>query len=1150
MLSADRSDSVICSIDAAIARLRALSRQNIQSFWRWHLGDLSIEKAVRADVFNDWAIAPLNERQHIAWNRSKQVLWLGQQIQIPTTLHGFSTDGMTLRLALTWWAEDAHIFVDGVHVHSGDLFDCFGRILLRESINPGDTLTVAIRLVSPGHDDGALVRSLCLYENPGQHLDPVPEPGFVADEMVVLRHYLTAFAGDRLPELHQALQNLPWETVSDTSAFTSHLRALRDSLRPFSPWLKQRCINLLGHAHLDLAWLWPIADTWEAAQRTFESVLNLQRDFPDLVFTHSTPALYAWIEEHRPDLFHTIQQQVKAGTWEIGAGLWVEPEFNIVSGESIIRQVLYGQRYTREKFGHISRIAWLPDSFGFCWQLPQILRQGGIDYFATQKLRWNDTNAFPHDLFEWRSPDGTSIIGLTLPPIGSDIDPVAMAEYACRWEAHTGCLASLWLPGVGDHGGGPTRDMLALAHRWGRSPFFPTLHFTPAQDFLDQVISPPFVHSPVAAGQPTNIESAPLLQNVAFGHPRREELDAPNRVQYSVSSPHPSTYLPTYLPLPSHTDELYLELHRGCYTTHAEQKRWNRCCEVLLYQAELFASLAFLLTGADYPKAAIEQTWKRVLFNQFHDILPGSSIPEVYDEVNPVWAEAEKTAEALLKHALQAISQLINVAPPVPSTLTSKLVSSSAHPMILFNSLTWERSELVSVSLPGDAAPGHAWAVFDHEGNVCPCQFLERDGNGNALRFQAAAVPGVGYRVFWLSQIPKESIPDSPRPTRQSAPATPWILENAYLDIAVNPQTGELDRLFDKANQREVLAGAGNQLQFFRDEGQYWDAWNIAPDYESHPLPAAKLVSLAWVEHGPLRQRLRVVKTFGQSHIRQDYVLSMDSPVLRVETEVDWQENCTLLKVSFPLSLKATAATYEMPCGAIKRSPVPGTPHEQAKWEVPALTWADLGTENYGVSIFSDYKHGYDATPSRLRLTLLKSPQWPDPKADRGRHSFTYGLYPHQGRWTEAETLRLGYAFNQPLIDMPLLTSSHKLPSAESADAVDLGTSASMTTLPAIAQFLNIPNRNLVLTAFKPAEENAGQWIMRLYEGHGEPACLGLTKLFSTFPSFQQALRADSLTDLLENPIASDNDAWTSQDTGEAIAPWKIITLRIRSQPL
>ncbi|HEY9844880.1 MAG TPA: alpha-mannosidase, partial [Candidatus Caenarcaniphilales bacterium] len=455
-----------------------------------------------------------------------------------------------------WWAEDAQIFVNHQLVQEGDLFDCAARILLSESAVSTEVITLRLRLTSPGHDAGALVRSQLIFEAPSS-----TDPGFVADELAVLKGYLERFQPEKLQQLAAATADIAWSARFDQAQFQQSLLTLQQRLQPLGDWLKQRQISLLGHAHLDLAWLWPVSETWEAAERTFQSVLNLQQDFPDLIFCHSTPALYAWIEQHRPDLFVQVQQQIAAGRWEVVAGLWVEPELNLISGESLVRQVLYGQRYVQEKFGRLSLIAWLPDSFGFCWQLPQILKQGGVDYFLTQKLRWNDTTQFPHEVFWWRSPDGSQILSVMTPPIGEDVNPVQMATFAHTWEAKTGAQETLWLPGVGDHGGGPTRDMWETAQRWQQSTLFPRLSSTTAEHYLQDL----------------------------------------------------ETYL-THQEVPVWQDELYLEFHRGCYTTHGEQKRWNRSCEHLLFQAELFASLATLTAKAAYPKAELEVAWKQVLF--------------------------------------------------------------------------------------------------------------------------------------------------------------------------------------------------------------------------------------------------------------------------------------------------------------------------------------------------------------------------------------------------------------------------------------------------------------------------------------------------------------------------------------------------------
>jgi alpha-mannosidase len=449
-------------LDTTIAHLRRLTQVSVQSTWRYCDVDLDRYTALNSAIWDTWAIAPTNAKDHIAWARGRQVRWLSQVIPIPTDLAGYPLHGLQLRIALLWWAESAQVFVDGVLVQEGDLFDSATRLLLRPTVRAGDAVAIALRLVSPSHDDGALVKSRCVYESvyASVHesdyasisdisatldsLDLLPDPGFIADELAVLQTYCRSFAPGQEALLVSAIAHLDWQQVHNRARFDQGLAQLRSALRPLSAWIKQRTIKLTGHAHLDMAWLWTVDETWEAAERTFASALTLQTDFPELIFCHSTPALYEWMEHHRPDLFQSIVQKIQAGQWEEIGGLWVEPELNLISGESIARHLLYGQRYFQEKFGRINRIAWLPDTFGFNWQLPQLLKQGGIDYFVTQKLRWNDTTQFPYDWFRWQAPDGTQLWSLMSAPIGEGIDPVKMAEHACAWETKTGLLEYLW----------------------------------------------------------------------------------------------------------------------------------------------------------------------------------------------------------------------------------------------------------------------------------------------------------------------------------------------------------------------------------------------------------------------------------------------------------------------------------------------------------------------------------------------------------------------------------------------------------------------------------------------------------------------------------------------------------------------------------
>jgi alpha-mannosidase len=1032
-------------VDATIHQLRQLTQLDVQTGWRVRVGDPTGVEGTDPKTWQEWSPAGLNARGHIDWLQGRNVLWVGQVFQIPEALYSYPLTGCILRLALIWWAEQTEIFVKGNLVQVGDLYDCSARIVLSPEVKPGDTIPVALRLVSPGHDSGALVRSHLIYEPSLPDLDP----GKVADELAVLQGYLGQFQPQELEHLSAAVIGIDWSQVGNPQAFSQSLDHLHQQLSPWQTWLQERQINWIGHAHLDLAWLWPVAETWDVAERTFQSVLQLQVDFPELIFCHSSPALYEWIELNRPQLFAQIQTQVAQGTWEVAAGLWVEPELNLISGESIARQLLYGQRYTQAKFGRISPTAWLPDSFGFCWQLPQLLKQGGIDYFLTQKLRWNDTTVFPHEVFQWRSPDGTEIFSVMLPPIGEQIDPVKMGTYAQAWEASTGIRDCLWLPGVGDHGGGPTRDMLEVSRQWQQSPLFPKLKPTTAEQFCRKLQS--------------QIQSVPVWE-----------------------------------------DELYLELHRGCYTSHADQKRYNRDCEGLLYEAELWSAIATLTLNHPYPHTDLEQAWKKVLFNQFHDILPGSSIPQVFVDANRGWEAAKQSASEHLQAALEAITTAITQ--PTAPTPTSQ-------PVVVFNSLNWQRSELVEVGIPDTH---HHWQMTTSTGEELTVQINPQEP---AKLWFMAEVPAIGYRLFWLT--PEQKVP----PENAKPIPNHWILENQFLKVEIDEDTGELKQIYDKVTQRQVLAGPGNQLQFFTDKGQYWDAWNIDPDYEQHLLPSATLESITWLSWEPLQQRLRVQHRFGQSQFCQDYILDIDSPYLKISTTVDWQESQVLLKTAFPLTVTAAVATYEIPCGAIQRPTLPNLhleSREQAKWEVPALHWADLSeaplcSQGYGVSLLNDCKYGYDAQPSQLRLTLLRSPNWPDPGCDRTQHQFTYAIYPHQGSWQAARTTHRGYELNRPLRVLTLPTA-HAEPGR----------------LPPRSQFLTVEAENLILMALKQAEEDPHQWIMRWYECHGESASIPVT----------HPLHLDHLhpVDLLERSLPE----LTSPQN--QISPWQVVSIAFQGQ--
>jgi alpha-mannosidase len=1054
-----------------------------------------LRSQVQQDLITGWisdqGIHPVNEKGYVVWQRGRQELWLKQVITLPSFLQiedksegdGFAPmrdpyplAGMTARLALTWWTEQAEIFVDGEKVQEGDLFDHSARIVLSPAVEPGRSVQVMLRLVSPGHDPGALMRSRLLFEAADGGLDP----GFVADELAVVKSYLQAFDPEGLFVLattlaepwiaesqFEASSEVPSEAVvlrSESACDRSHpllfSQFVRQQLAPWRSAIAAHRIYLLGHAHLDLAWLWTIEETWQAAERTFRSVLNLQRQFPELIFCHTTPVLYEWMETNRPDLFAEIQQQIRLGRWEALGGLWVEPELNLIGGEAIARQILYGQRYYLEKFAAYSRIAWLPDTFGFCWQLPQLLRQGGMDYFVTQKLRWNDTQSYPHEVFQWQAPDGSQVLAYMSAPIGEGIDPVQLSDYAWQWRQRTGSSEALWLPGVGDHGGGPTRDMLEIHRRWKTSELFPKLEFTSAIAYLDQL---------------------------------SDQLSGEN--------------------LPIHSSDLYLEFHRGCYTTHADQKAANRDGENALYQAELWSAIAAILGVKSYPKTDLETAWKQVLLNQFHDILPGTSIEAVFPDANQRWQAALDTCDRISGDALGEINQMIGV--PEFAKYNHGFV------ITVFNGLNWSYSAIVDCPIAllqefaaslTDQANYTSWQVQDQTGTVL--SILQDD----RLLFLAENLPSVGYCCFYLVPVVEASGQAESSQAELSAinldHRSDWILENDFLRVQIDPHTGEIAFCYDKSNGGELFRGHGNQLQIFKDEGQYWDAWNIDPNYEQHRLDQPILQNIQWLERNRLRSRLKITLAIELADctqiITQIYCLEAHSPLLKITTEVDWQIRHLLVKAAFPVNFATDQVTYETACGAIDRTTHRTTPAEQAQWEVPGLRWASLSNGTIGMSVLCDRKHGYDHQPDQLRLTLLRGTEWPDPTADRGWHHFTYTIYPHAGNWQRAQTPRRALELSLPLQTVI-------------ADPAEME-----GDLPPRSSLLEIPVDNMVLMSLKQSESDEKHYILRGYECYGQPAPIAIESPL--------AFRMEGRVNILEQAIDAPVDV---------VSPWQIASWRL-----
>jgi alpha-mannosidase len=992
------------------------------------------------------ASSDLDDSSWQAWQRGMefpgQSVWLRMGWEVPAQVNGYEIRGARLRLALDAWnADTVRTFVNGVALAEAEEGD---PIPLAEHAEPGRKMVIAIHATWLQWKWTFRGAKILIDLPPGR-----PDPGMLAQEFLVSEAMIRGLApndGERARQLDAGIAEVDWSALArgDQAAFDRSLAAARQALEPLRQWMQGYTIRAAGNSHIDMGWLWPASETTMVVERTWSSALELMREFPGLTYTHSTAAAYEWMEEKYPALFEEIRRRVKEGRWEVIGGMWVEPDLNMPDGESLVRQLLLGKRYFQEKFGVDVRTGWNPDSFGYNWQLPQIYKKSGVDVFVTQKMAWNDTTKFPHKLFWWESPDGSRVLTYFPHDYANPIHPVAMAQDLAAYVPAMKYPEMLYLFGVGDHGGGPTRDMLETAQRWRNGAVYPRLEFGAAQPYFDALA-----------------KQAPSLD------------------------------------LPVWKSELYFQYHRGVFTSQAESKKGNRQSEELLLTAEKFSSLA-ALTGGAYPGDDLRLAWKKVLFNQFHDIAAGSGIPVLYKDAARDYADVRRIGQEHLDSAMEAIAAQVNT-------------QGSGAPIVVFNPLSWTRTGVVEAELQLPAPAARA-RVVDTAGKPVVAQKLsEGAAVPMRIRFVAEDVPAVGYKIFRV--LPAVA----PAAASGGLKTGPDFLENEFFRVRVDAKTGCMTSLWDKQSQWEAVppGACANELQTFVDKPKAWDAWNIDADFEDHQwrLDQADEVTLA--ERGPLRAVLRVKKHFQNSTFVQDITLYPHVRRVDVRMTADWHEKHILLKVAFPVSVEANTATYEIPFGSIARPATRRTPEERAQFEVPALRWADLSDAQHGLSLLNDCKYGYDGKASVLRLSLLRSPEWPDPHADEGTHEFTYSLVPHADGWREAGIVRAGYELNTPLRALATQNHTGTMPSAHSFVAQEPG--------------------NLILTAIKQAEGGA-DLILRFYESAGEKTAARITLP----PGVEEVWDAN----LMEQPgekLPSDGRI-VSVD----VKPYEIKTLRLR----
>ena len=900
--------------DAAVESLLEL-----QSLWRRSLSDGSTCSALHHPWASrhrpDWAARGL-----VVWPRGGQWCHLQLSLRCPDPWRALGPRVVKARLALRWWAEAAELWVQGQRVHQGDLFDTSCRWPLPDAWWEGSPWSVELRLRSPKHDDGALVLSQLVLEP----CDPA-DPHGVLDPVVAQLQALRREAGtdDGLPDGGGGAR-----------------------------------MQVLGHAHLDLAWLWPVADTWQAAERTFRSVLSLMEHQSQLHFGHSTPALYAWLQEHRPGLYGRIREAMRQGRWEPLNGPWVECDCVLLGTLSLLRQFQEGQWFSREAFPEWSHpLAWLPDSFGFSAGLPPVAAATGVRWFCTHKLAWNGSNPFPHRLFRWRGRCGGEVLALMTAPIGTDGDPVAMERYRLAWQRATGVGDALWLPGVGDHGGGPTLEMLEQLALWqGREGTAPQEHGT-------------------------------LRAYLA----RLEPL-APN--------------------LPVWRDELYLELHRGCATSRPDQKRHNRTLERLLREADMALALEAAMGGGDRPGSTPEETdWRPLLFQQFHDILPGTSIPEVFEQAEPLWRRArrhsrERRDQALLRlfggrgagrggSDLWVVCQL-QCLPTAPRTL--RLPQGP-----------WQLRQGGGVLPSQKASAGGEWVQLPGMDGVAA--LVLRRPTATASGFPTASSPGgsVAYPVV----VEREDRPGA---------GEVWRVGNGLVAVTLGPSG--VEQLWD-GQGRAQLSGPLRWCRY-GDRGEFWDAWDLAADYRHHPLPWIWEGGLVWLEQGPLCARFLWRGRCGESPVRLEGTLLAGSPFCGLVLQVDWRQHHELLRLHVPLASPSCRWAADTPGGVMERPADPRQPREQARWEVAAVSWiaAVGGGPGGGLALLLEGPQGVSASVDELGVSLLRAPTWPDPGADQGAQRMGLALMPAPQGWRQAAVPQESCRFREPLWLRPVGSAS------------------------------------------------------------------------------------------------------------------------------
>lgn len=877
--------------------------------------------------------------------------------------------------------------------------------------------------------------------------------------LIVLFCALAAAGASRAQDHNQGMSPVPG------IARLHELRLKADHVDP-----GRLCVHSIGQSHIDAAWKWRLSQTHEKVYDTWSQAIRYMDVFPEYTFSGSAPQYYEWILDEHPDLFAKIVEREKEGRWEIVGGQWIEPDGNMPDGESYVRQRLLGQRFYLEHFGHLSEVEWMLDSFGYNRNLPQIVARSGAKYMWTSKLTWNDTTMFPFHNFWWRSPDGSQVLTHICPIVPMPLyfpyaelkkyksarcllkpGTTLVANYATQPEVIKEAMSDDWLGeigafyGLGDGGLGPRKIEIKVQEALAKQGF---TKFT---------------------------TGLALFEDIAKCSDR----------------------------LPVWDEEMYLEFHRGVLTTQAWIKRANRLAEQMMRSAEVIRSVGALY-GITYPYESLKEVWKHILLNHFHDILPGSSIPEVYQDQKKDYQVIKAATEDVKVAGLKALSDLMKIEPP----------EDGLAPFVVFNTLAWDRGGLVKVEAPA----ARAFQVVDQSGAVMVSQQFDKDGKTYVL-FRAQDVPSIGYKLYFLKSLPEPIETEAQGVSIIDSDTAGLVLENEFARVVIDKKSGWLKSLKDKASGKELLSGESNQLASYFDRPTQYSAWNINKNYPKHPIDVGDVTEVKITSPGPLFVEAmirREAKRLGKTTVFVQRVrLIQGDPVVYLDLDSDYHFTDILTKVRFSTVLESDTVSADGPYLVIERPTHPETASEKARWEMACQKWIDLSDQKAGIglALLNNGKYGFSVINDGMgyALTVIKGARYPRANfeatnvkhhyysfpiptgfTDQGPQHAEMGLLVHAGGWREAKLWEAGYNFNTPF--EVVFAAPHK------------------GKLPEQASFVSVDSNQIYLGAMKRAE-NDDDLVLRLVEATGKPGVV--TVSFGEGAQIQDAV----ITDLLElNP--------------------------------